>query len=214
MSEIRYTFLTDGPTDRALIPLLTWLLHTNGVSHAIQSEWADLRRLPKSKQPRELAEKMQVSIDLYPCNLLFVHRDAEREPLEKRREEILNAIEAAALSELPIVCVVPVRMQEAWLLFDEQAIRSAAGNPNGRQKLQMQPLKKLEALPDPKETLYKLLREASELHGRRLRRMDESKSAPRVSEYIDDFSPLRELPAFQALEEEVRTIVAQKGWAG
>jgi hypothetical protein len=37
--------------------------------------------------------------------------------------------------------VVPVRMTEAWLLADEFAIRSAPGNPNGTQSLDLPDLR-------------------------------------------------------------------------
>jgi predicted ATPase len=68
---------------------------------------------------------------------LFVHRDAERELLEKRVAEIHSVVSEAAQTKLvpPVVCVIPVRMQEAWFLFDESALRRAAGNPNGKQPL-------------------------------------------------------------------------------
>src|SRR5262249_34801620 len=99
---------------------------------------------------RTLSDRIQKSIELYPCDLLFVHRDAEKELPERRRNEIRQAIELVSkeTSFLPIVCVVPVRMQEAWLLFDEPALRRAAGNPNGRMILQLPHLGELEGLPD------------------------------------------------------------------
>ncbi|MHC5830744.1 MAG: hypothetical protein ACYT04_86055, partial [Nostoc sp.] len=105
---------------------------------AIQSNWADLRRLPKP--PKKLLPRIINSLELYPCNLLFIHRDAEREPREKRITEILEALQEAVKKSVvvpPHVCVIPVRMQEAWLLFDEAALRKAAGNPSGRQPLQL-----------------------------------------------------------------------------
>ncbi len=63
------------------------------------------------------------------------------------------------------ILIVPVRMQEPWLLFDEQAIRWAAGNPGGKTALALPRLTQLESLPDPKETLYGLLVTASEHPG-------------------------------------------------
>jgi len=48
MSSIRYTLLTDGSSDRALIPILNWLLRQHLLNHEIQSEWADLSRLPNT----------------------------------------------------------------------------------------------------------------------------------------------------------------------
>ncbi|MGH9764618.1 MAG: hypothetical protein ACREDR_41175 [Blastocatellia bacterium] len=126
MTEIRYTLVADGSSDRALIPILNWLLLQYHPGIPIQAEWADLRRL--AARPRGLSERIRQSIDLYPCDILFVHRDAERETRESRVAEINTAIQD--IRGLPdSIRVVPVRMQEAWLLFDEPAIRSAAGNP-------------------------------------------------------------------------------------
>jgi len=104
-------------------------------------------------------------------------------------------------------------MQEAWLLFDEPAIRTAAGNPNGRDHLDLPRLQHLEGLPDPKEVLYELLRTASGLSGRRRKKLPVSQLAQRVSDFIDDFAPLRTLPAFTALEVEIRKTVEIRGWA-
>lgn len=213
MSDLRYTLLADGPSDRALIPILTWLLsELVDIEFAIQSEWADLRRLPK--RPPTLTDKIISAADLYECDLLFVHRDAEREPSVARIQEIQNALAQANERDfnLPVVCVVPVRMTEAWLLFDESAIRRAAGNPNGRAPLRLPSLDRLELLPDPKSELRDLLRQASELRGRRLRRFEVRTDAPRVSDYIADFSPLRRLTAFTYLEAELRRAVQQEGW--
>ena len=94
-------------------------------------------------------------------------------------------------------------MQEAWLLFNEQAIRQAAGNPNGKEKLNLPPLKSLEKLPDPKETLHQTLRDACGLSGRRLKKFSTHQAAHHVANYIDDFTPLLQLSAFQQLEQDV-----------
>ena len=213
MRELRYTLTTDGSSDAALLPILTWLLQTNGVSCAIQAEWADLRQ---SRQPnkRKLDNRIRLSIDLYPCDLLFVHRDAEREPRAKRVDEITEAVKkvVACYAVPPVVCVVPVRMQEAWLLFDEAAIRYAAGNRSSRQPLELPPLRKLEQLVDPKEVLHDLLRQASGLGPRRLKRFRAHERAYRVTQIIDDFAPLRELSAFAALEQDVVQAIERQSW--
>jgi hypothetical protein len=163
MKELRYTLLSDGSSDSALIPVLTWLLQAHLVDCAIQHEWADLRRVPKSLKDT-FSKRIKLAVELYPCELLFIHRDAEKEPRQKRVDEIRKAKEEAGESvSVPTVCVVPVRMTEAWLLFDETALRRAAANPNGKHPLQLPDLTKLEDKPDPKELLYKLLGEASGL---------------------------------------------------
>jgi hypothetical protein len=211
MTELRYTLVTDGSSDIALIPILTWLLRENGVAHTIQSEWADLNRVPHSKR-RRLEDKIYWSLELYPCELLFVHRDAEREPRENRVSEITTAIQRVVISVPPRICVVPVRMQETWLLFDEPAINHAAGNSSNRQSLNLPPINRLEDLPDPKTELHERLKQASNLKGRRLSGFPVSEYARRITEFIQDFSPLRALSAFAALESELQQIVEQQGW--
>lgn len=202
--DLRFTLLSDGPSDKALMPILEWLLKDIGVTVPIQSEWADLSRLPRP--PKLLPEKIRVAIELYPCDLLFVHRDAENEARITRVEEI-NKLQASQQFQQPVVCVIPIRMQEAWLLIDEGAIRRAAGNPNGKVPLALPKLRELEVLPDPKDVLYGLLEQASELRGRRLRAFRPSQKAYQVSLHLRNFSLLLQLSAFQALEQEVRTSI-------
>jgi hypothetical protein len=212
MKELRYTLLSDGSSDSALIPVLTWLLQAHLVDYAIQHEWADLRRVPKSLKDT-FSKRIKLAVELYPCELLFIHRDAEKDPRQKRVDEIRKAKEEAGESvSVPTVCVVPVRMTEAWLLFDETALRRAAANPNGKHPLQLPDLTKLEDKPDPKELLYKLLGEASGLGSHRRKKLRVEELVHRVAEFIDDFASLRAMPAFKALEDELKQVIQQQGW--
>lgn len=211
MKELSYTLLTDGSSDKVLLPILTWLLQEYLSDRAIQSEWANVRGLPKLPKKLSLSERIEIAIEYYPCDLLFVHRDAEREPRENRVAEIQQAVKEAGAS-VPVVCVVPVRMTEAWLLFDEVAIRTAADNPNSKRSLQLPHRARVENEPDPKELLYTLLREASELGGKRRKKFKVNDRVHRVAELTDDFSPLRQLSAFQALEADIQQIIQNCGW--
>lgn len=212
MNEFRYTLLSDGPSDRALMPLLDWLLRQQRITRGFLGHWADLGRL--RKRPPTLADRIRLSIELYPCELLFVHRDAEAEPRSVRVGEITRSLQAMQASTVvpPVVCVVPVRMMEAWLLFDEAALRRAAGNPSGQQVVTLPRVAELDRELDPKETLHTLLRSASG-HGRhRLRQSHVPQAVQRLAELIEDFAPLRALPAFGALEGEVALAVQENGW--
>jgi hypothetical protein len=209
MKECRVTLLTDGKGDRALIPPITWLLHEKLPTLPVKIEWADLAGLPRP--PAGLAGRIRAALEYYPCDALLVHRDAETERREKRVSEIQEAIAEVSMTK-PHVCVITVRMQEAWMLIDENAIRSAAGNPRGTVSLPMPRLQKLEDLPDPKNMLRELLRRASELTGRRLKKFSASASTHRVAELIDDWRPLRKLRAFCKFERELDQALAALGF--
>lgn len=204
---LRYTLISDGPSDWSLRPVLDWLLKRHS-KQVFDGTWADLRS--RLHPPRTLHERILTSIEDYPCELLFVHRDAEAASRDERVEEIQDAL-AEAKAEPPAVCVVPVKMSEAWLLIDEEAIRSAAGNPNGSVELPMPRLSDIERLPDPKKLLFGLLRQASERSARR-RKLNVERLRYRVAERVVDYSPLQKLKAFKALEEELKNVLEERGW--
>jgi hypothetical protein len=209
MRALVFTLLSEGSSDRTLIPILLWTLRQHSES-MFQPQWADLRRLPNP--PRSLEQRLQAALELYPCDLLFVHRDGNRSGLSKRREEIEAAL--AGTSEQPAVAVVPVRTQEAWLLFDEGAIRTAAGNPNGDDPLGLPTLHRLEEEPDPKHRLHEILRAASGLGPRRRRSLRPGPAVHRIAQLIADFSPLRTLAAFSAFEQDLAILLDDRGWRG
>ena len=205
MQRLRFTLVGDGSSDQALIPILTWLLRQYWEGTPIQPAFADLRWLPNP--PGKLSQRIDKSVELYPCDLLFVHRDAEGKSMEDRFDEIGKSLARSERGKtLPVVCVVPVRMQEAWLLIDESALKTAVGNPSSRETLPMPDVRRLEGLKDPKSTLHELLRRASGLQGRRRLKhfnRDLGKCVQRVALQIGDFRPLRTLAAFRELENQV-----------
>ena len=203
---LRYALLTDGTSDAVLLPILDWLLNTNLGEGNFSGSWVNPERF--SFDAKELKDRIRETLEHYPCNVLFIHRDAEKMASNVRYAEIAEAVNDAGTS-VPYICVVPVHMTEAWLLFDIQAIRASAGNPNGKVKLKLPGKKEWESLPDPKEKLKQALIEASELTPRRLK-------GKRISEWVasvprnvtnQDFSPLRGLNAFNALEDDIKKFV-------
>lgn len=209
MKSLRYTLLSDGSSDAALIPILQWLLKENGVSIPIAAKKPDFGRYPKP--PKTLPEKIAYALKEGPCDLLFIHRDAEKQNWQLRADEIQHAVEQTQEEyPQPTLPVIPVRMTEAWLLFNEQAIRTAAGNPNGTETLELPALAKLEELPDPKSDLRDLLKTASGLHGRRLSNFRWEASIQKIPNHITDFSDLRRLSAFLQLEKSLYEVISEQ----
>jgi hypothetical protein len=206
--RISYTLVTDGSSDLSLLQdIIHWVIrHAAECGLQLEAQYADFRSL--HKPPETLSDRLREAVRIFPCDILFVHRDAERQTRESRVVEIAEALHDAGIDEINVP-VVPVRMTEAWLLISEPAIRRAAGNPNGRSPLDMPKLNGLEGLTDPKDMLHSLLVAASEKHGRRLKafRRDINWHVHRVADYIDDYSQLECLPAFQIFEELTRKAV-------
>ncbi len=208
MKVLRHTLVSDGPTDANLIPIINWTLKEAVGVQLAEGMHAEFWRLPR--KPANITERLVKAVELFPCEVLFVHRDAEKEEPIARFDEIRQAFGAARV-RLPVIAVVPVRMLEAWLCFSEKAIRQASGNPNGKVALNLPPLKRIESCPNPKVDLREALLTASELSGRRRKKFDTETAFWRIVDCIEDFSPLRELPAFQAFEHSVRDL-ADNGW--
>jgi hypothetical protein len=206
MNALRYTLVTDGRSDSVLKPILDWLLidllENQGIQIAIQGTYADIGVISTPGLPG----KIKTAVDLYPCDLLFIHRDAEKQSRQQRIHEIREAV-----ATLPVeivhdpVPIIPVRMTEAWLLISESAIRAAARNLNGNVNLKLPPFHCLESLPNPKQILHDLLSQASELRGRRLKDFNPRRCVHDITRGINDFSSLRQLSSFQALDDDLRS---------
>jgi hypothetical protein len=68
----------------------------------------------------------------------------------------------------------------------------------------------LECITDPKNVLRKMILQATELGSHRRARFDVGNAIQRIPEYIDDFSPLRKLSAFTALEERITEVLREQ----
>lgn len=203
MTPLRFTLVGDGGSDRRLLPVVSWAFRQH-IARPVLSSWADLFFV--TPKPTTLAARVKCAVGLYEPDVLVVHRDAEGLGISKRMTEIDAAVQG--LAKPPVVHLVPIRMQEAWLLFDEPAIRQAADNPNGTEPLALPSLSKIESVPHPKDVLIDTLRTASGLSGRHLQRFKrrESRAAHRVADLITDFAPLRNVSAFRAFETEIRVL--------
>lgn len=201
MSSKSFTLLADGSSDRVLVSILGWMLAQKHPDHLWTGIRAELDRLPRP--PADLAGRIQATIEYFPGDVIFVHRDAERESRDIRLREISDSIATTALAGGKWVPVIPVRMTEAWLLISEKAIREASGNPDGRVNLRLPPIREIEGIPDPKHLLRQLLLEAAEVTGRRRKKFHFPERRASIPDFIDDWSELLKLPSASKLYEDV-----------
>lgn len=187
--QLTFSVVADGGTDRILVPIIQWAIH---------------RLDPEVEILEPLFSKRSGSVREFLCDydpgvmLVFVHRDAENRTLEERLGEF------EFTDRLKIVPVIPVRMSEAWLLFDGTAIAQAAGRPG--YPVSTPRLSEIERMSDPKKHLDELLLlAAGSPSGRRGRVFRRSIIERRVNVagYIADYSPLENQMAFRCFQDHL-----------
>lgn len=197
---LKLALVCDGTSDLCLTNLITWLMD----EHFPELSFRVVPAQEVIPARDVLSRRLVRTVQLYEPTIIFCHRDAEGEALARRVQEV---DEAATLIGVPTIPLIPIRMLEAWLLFDERAIRSAADNRNGTARLNLPGLGQVEGRADPKEILYTALKDACGLSARRRRGFSEHRARSMVMSHIDDFSPLRGLTAFQRFEERFLAVV-------
>lgn len=182
--------ICDGGTDRALIPIINWAIHR--LDPGVEILEPDFRKRQGS---------LQAFLQKHESNamLIFVHRDSEKETRSERLREF------EGVDRQGVVPLIPVRMTEAWLLFDSLAIARAADAPGA--SVVVPSLGSIETLPDPKALLEELLLEAAGNPTGRKRKMFKRRIVSRrvsVASLISDYAPLEQLPAFAAFQAELK----------
>lgn len=196
-------FIGEGTSDRPLADVVTELLLDRSIEVLITAP--DLAKAAP-RVGHQTDRKIAAGMHLFEGvpDLLVVHRDADAVGPEVRRQEVMDAA-ADHASGVPLVPIVPVCATEAWLLFDEAAIRTVAGKPRGRESLDLRRPRHVENEPKPKDVLRAALVAASEAKGRRrdmvIKRFPDHRR--QLLERLDRSEPVTELAAFQQLLRDV-----------
>ena len=198
-----FTVVGDGTSDRVFASIFEWLLGSKLGETPFIVNMAERLHCSSNR----LAVRVQSAQKAYPSDVIFIHRDSENAPWEDRVTEIENAVSGLGLKYW--IPVVPVRMTEAWILADSNAIRRAASNPSGTADLQLPVRGRWELEPDPKEKLFSALRISSELNGRRLKKFNVHTARARIANLIDDFGYLRGLASFDDFEKKLDIVLGK-----
>ncbi len=204
MKEIRVTLIGDGSSDKILTIISKWLLDNLFPQTAISIDFADFRQLPNPPDKSDIQKQIEYAAKYFPFDLLIYHRDAESNDLrmvESRKNEILNHLNDRHKNIM--VCVIPVKMMETWLLINKDAIKKAAGNRNFREEIDLPPINRLEKESNPKEKIIEILKKVSGLKGRRLAKFNAHQAIHYIAENITDYSILRHLEAFKIFENDL-----------
>jgi hypothetical protein len=104
--SLRFILLAEGTSDQALEPIIKWLLREK-LPLSVTYDFQFIRR--REELNVEIAEAAKIG------DVIFVHRDADAQGRDMRFSEIKDAVGTFKTW----VALIPVRMMEAWFLFDE-----------------------------------------------------------------------------------------------
>ncbi|MEU9555602.1 hypothetical protein [Streptomyces fumanus] len=199
---VRVLFLSEGSSDQGLVAHVEGIAADQGVPVTVSAP--DLRWL-RSAVGHSVPDKLRTARELGGVyDLAVVQRDADNGPPQTRRTEIAEAVREV-WPRLAHVPVVPVRMLEAWLLLDEQAIREVAGNPRGRVPLDLPKATAVERIADPKQRLKETLAKASGCKGRRLAELQQRfpRNRHRLLDLLDRNGPVSAVPSWQTFVSDL-----------
>jgi len=199
----KFVILGEGTSDSMLEYPLRWLLSYHGFLE--KYEFDDSTVLSLRSNSLKTESKVEALLNRIQPDVLFVHRDGDGAGYEARKTEIIHA--CSSVNFVKCIPIVPVRMLESWFLSDLNAIRIAAGNPKGHVDVCLPNFSQLEKIADPKEQLFKCLRSAADLKGRRLKKFSPHKARRLVAEEITCFRQLLTLPSFKELSQEIKQLV-------
>lgn len=208
MKLIRYTLIADGSSDKALMNIIKWLLDDLYPKTPNKGTFADFRNLKQPPKKGDVKGQIEFAKFLYPFDILFYHRDAEtnkRNVIDDRIFEITKHLSEDLLPKT--IFIIPIKMMENWLLFDDTAIKKAAGNRNYNKPLELPSISGIENITDPKLFLHELLKEVSGLKSRQLKNFNVHQAVHLVAENISDFSSLRQLSSFKRFEENLKATI-------
>lgn len=208
MDETKITLITDGSSDKSLVYVIEWLWDDLFPTRPKQVEFADFRGLPSPPEKANIEAQISKARTYYPFDIIIYHRDAEKTDLKilnQRKLEIKGKINERYQDI--VVCLIPVKMMETWLLIDPEAIKKAAGNRMYSGKMDLPTISKLEREQKPKEKLHSLLKQVSGLKKRRLENFNTHQAIHLVAENIKDYSALRKLESFRQFEADLKIAV-------
>lgn len=210
MSSPTFTglFVAEGSSDAPLAAIVESLFLERGF--IVRLSAPDFSRLERTA--KDVRSRVSAGLALLEsgADVVVVHRDADNVGADARLSEIEKAM-LEVDREFALVPVIPIRMTEAWLLLDEQAIRHVAGNPNGRVKLDLPTLQEVERIADPKTQLRDCLLAASDAAGRRRKMLANRFPQHRrqLLERLDSNGPVSSLKAWQRLVDAIEQVTAK-----
>lgn len=177
--------------------------------------WSDVEildivpiKIEKNRFVSEVLKASEKGLIQYGITVLCVHTDADADTDETMHANKINpALKALRESEdercRNLVAIVPVQMQEAWLMADTSLLKKQIGTDKNDHELGLH--RHPEKVADPKRAIEEAIRIArQELTRRRRRELKIGDLYQPIGQSIR-LEALAVLPSYQKFEENVKT---------
>lgn len=217
MRFLNTALYAEGPTDvEFLCPLLGRLCAELLMESGVPVELSDVLPLLDLPEHRALPRDHRILEAARAADgawmLLFIHADADgdaRAAVAERVEPARQLIRRAFDDRQPTVAVVPVRMTEAWILSDADALRKGLGTSLSDADLGLADViaHGPESVTKPKAVLQQVFNRARP-----------QRRAASIGPYLGrigactSLQKLRRLDAFRSMEADLRHAVSQLGF--
>lgn len=210
--KINFVLIGEGTSDLRMLTHIENILIAEGFDEV--SGKALLQEYGNPPIGNTVSEKITAARRQFPnANLFIVHRDADGAGVAARRNEISKAfLDLEPDLSTDYVCMIPVRMLEAWLLACPRLINRVAGSKFEDSSIKCLPaLKQLESKVAAKDLLLEALCEASGVQGGRLasfkKRFFEMRA--RLTEDLEVDGPQNQLPSYAAFRDDLRSFATR-----
>jgi hypothetical protein len=209
-AQVMIGLLTEGTTDSRFLASLV----RRTFEHIAFECWGDVEILDlvilRGKKDKFVEEVMAASVtglEEHGITVLCVHADADSDTdhtvyshkIEPAKKALNDSARPRCTNLVPIV---PVHMQEAWLLADIALLKKQIGT--GMHDAELGIDKKPESIPDPKQIIEEAIRIArQELTKRRRHDLQIGDLYQLIGQSIS-LMALQDLPSYKKFEEHVR----------
>ncbi len=223
--QLRLAVYVEGNSDESFLPALIkrtaeWVLGQSGNSVTVDVRDPKVIKLSSTPAARDRAI-LEVARVAHSYHALIVHSDADKRTQSKALKEryqpgynlVLQAKEQDKLCQ-HLLPIIPVRMIEAWMLVDYEALREVIGTEVKESDLHLpRKAKQVEALPDPKQIFNEVIRRAVADRSMR-QRAKIIKSVNTLFEPLGrtiSLERLNEVPAFQVFVRDLSATLTKLG---
>ncbi len=183
MNTIIFALYAEGRTDERFLPLIIQrtaidILIRQGKKIVYVADPVVL--IPESPEPSSRAERiLRAAQQASGYHALIVHADADHPAADQAMKERIQPGFERVLTERDkdkvcrhLVPIIPIRMTEAWMLADIEALQEVIGTDIDAEGLGIsKKSRNIEADTDPKQTIKDAIRNAEALRSSRRRRI-------------------------------------------